>query len=296
MTPPLASLFTRSAHEALRVASVNLRKMERACSELALAIYSPSLAASLMPHYSKRDRSYAAAGYQELGLYPFEQRILARFFPKPPARVFVPGAGSGREAKVLLSLGYRVDAIEPAHLLCEAARHFIGPCQGFRIEQVSVQEWSTSASEIYDAVLGGWTLWTHLLQRGERVAVLRALARACPRGPIVLSFWRQENGADPFEGTHTAASRVQTFARRWIRERFLGLAPVELGTDWNEGLFAHWVHEHELEDEASAAGLKVVFYERDVGRHPCAVLTAKVKAPARKRPRHPKPRSVPTPA
>ena len=47
-------------------------------------------------------------------LFPWEESVVERFFPRPPARVLVGAAGAGREAFALARLGYEVVAFEPA--------------------------------------------------------------------------------------------------------------------------------------------------------------------------------------
>lgn len=262
----------RTAHHLLHRAAIHVGRASRLCRELALALYSPELEGALARSYSGRTRAYAATAYQNLGLYPYELRALEGFFPNPPARLFLPGAGSGREAKALVELGYVIDALEPSPTLRRAAEHFVNNAH-FSIREMTLQEWSFDVRGEYDAIFSGWPVWTHILGCEDRIRILKAFATTCPRGPILLSFWRGEQGGDVFErarGGHEVGRMRRT--SEWIRGRLFRLPGLENGTDWNEGLFVHWVTRDELELEARAAGLKVVFYERDAARFSSAVL------------------------
>jgi len=75
--------------------------------------------ASQDAHYAQF-RVYTTPEDQRSGLYPFERRGLA-FFPPPPARLLLHGAGAGRELFALLAMGYTVDAYEPVASFVNAA-------------------------------------------------------------------------------------------------------------------------------------------------------------------------------
>ena len=53
-------------------------------------------------------------------LFPWESRVIATHFPKPPASVLIGGAGGGREALALERDGFRVVGFEPAAPLVRA--------------------------------------------------------------------------------------------------------------------------------------------------------------------------------
>src|SRR5215210_627639 len=91
------------------------RLMDRLRSELVLAFASDEtldrfndLAYSHSTEYDPGSSAYRAS------LFPWEESVIERFFPQPPARVLIGGAGSGREAFALLELGYEVVAFEPS--------------------------------------------------------------------------------------------------------------------------------------------------------------------------------------
>lgn len=277
----------RAAHDLL------LRALERAARKLStaqgylvevpIALFHPALErASTDRFYQRTD--YRNEAFQKRGLLPFEERALARFFPKPPARLLVHGAGAAREVVALVDRGYEVTAFEPSQTMLEDGNRLLAERGlGLRIHRTSVQEWSEQASRTenhFDAVFTGWAMWTHVMTQRERVAVLRAFREACPTGPTLLSFWRSEKVLDAFEVSPAprplnpplGERRLHRATRYWLRQRLLGLPPLERGTGWSNGMYFHLVDEHELREEASMAGCKVAYYERDGSRYPHGIL------------------------
>jgi len=77
-----------------------------------------------------------------------------------------------------------------------------------------------------------------------------------------LSFWRadkahleKEPEAEPLHPE--PVGRLEKMTRGLIRQRLFGLPPIERGTSWKSGLFAHAVTEHELREEAVLGGYDV---------------------------------------
>ncbi len=277
-----ASRVLGIVHRALIAAQRGLDRVERVLKEIPIAMLTPAFErASQDAHYA-RFRVYTTPEDQRSGLYPFERRGLA-FFPPPPARLLLHGAGAGRELFALLAMGYTVDAYDPVASFVKAASAALEPGARARVEQRSVQEWIAHANDEptgYDGVVTGWTLWTHLLQHDVRVDALSAFRRVCPSGPVLLSFWRAdkahlEKQPEPDPVHPEPVGRVEKTTRGLIRQRLLGLPPIERGTSWNAGLFAHAVTEPELREEAALGGYDVTHYEHDVTCFPFAVLTPK---------------------
>jgi len=132
-------------------------------------------------------------------LQPWEETWLRRRLPPPPARLFVGACGAGRELLALAAAGYALDACEPAPSLCATAHTRLGDrarvvCCRYEDLSAAVLDGAAGAAAPlaaarYDAVLLGWASLMHVLDGDERIRLMRALDRLCPRGPILASFW-----------------------------------------------------------------------------------------------------------
>jgi hypothetical protein len=266
----------------LAAAHRGVLRLDRLLAEIAVALFPPGFERVASEDHYAAAPVYRTLADQRAGLHPFEDRALAAWFPPPPARLFVPGAGGGREMLALLDRGYAVDALEPVPILAEAARLALvqrGRGPDAAVLRASLEDWCEAPIGAYDGIFTGWGLWSHLIRREARLSAMRAFREVCPRGPVLLSFWRRERVFDPEERWEAPEerspleARVLSVTRGLLRERLLGLPPVEAGAVWRAGLFAHCVSEAELREEAALCGYQVVHYERDGSRYPNAVLT-----------------------
>jgi SAM-dependent methyltransferase len=143
-------------------------------------------------------------------LFAWEERAFREFLPPPPARILVGGAGGGREAFVLARRGYEVVAFEPAPALAQSMRHaaIAGPLESLHSYCASYRDlpilpaWEGAPSldlrtTRLDAIILGWTSFSHILDDEARVATL-ARCGTLTAGPILISFFprngRLENG------------------------------------------------------------------------------------------------------
>lgn len=257
------------------------RQVERLATlgrQLPVVFHTPALERySIDLHYRATSR-YRNSEDQQRGLFPFEERALDRYFPSPPAHLLVPGSGGGRELIALTKHGFTVDALEPVGELVAATKRATDPAR-VRIEQKSLQEWSAAPEGHYDGVFTGWGMWTHVLRFHDRVEALQAFRRACPSGPVLLSFWsgtklfdQDERPEAPVPLYPRPNSRLQRLTHDGLRRRLLRRGPVERGTAWTRGMFVHLVTEPELREEARLAGYEVRFFEPDARHYPHAVL------------------------
>ena len=280
MKPPARRELGRRAARALnRTLGFAHRQLERASRllpEIALALLDdPAIEHDgLLGNYGPKT-PYVTAAHQSLGLYPFEVRALEAYFPRPPARLLLPGAGAGRELFALRESGYEVDAFDAAPPLVEAACARGGP-NVVRLCDVSTWSRATLATALpprCNGVFSGWGLWTHLVRRDERLEALAAFRRVCPTGPVLLSFWRREKVFNVEEDPSPQDSDARWMrALRFLRRELHDDARPEPGTMWRAGMFAHLVSERELAEEAAETGYRVACYERDASRFPNAVL------------------------
>ena len=103
----------------------------------------------------------------------------------------------------------------------------------------------------------------------ERLQALAGFSKVCPSGPVLLSFWSDERSVPP---SAVPRNRLQRLTRQWLRQRVLGLPPIEPGTAWLNGMFVHFVSENELRKEGQKTGWRVSYYERAPDVYPHAVL------------------------
>jgi hypothetical protein len=214
---------------------------------------------------------------QQAGFYPFEARALGQFFPPPPARLLAHGVGGGRELVALVEAGFTVDAYEPAQELARAADRLL---EGRAVVHTAgLQQWARSASGEFDGVFTGWGVWGCLVRHRDRVEVLRAFRRVCPKGPVLISFFRGEALYDVTEQPPAPqpvhppwSDRLERITRGLLRERVLRASPLERGIDWQNGLYVHLTEEWELREEAAEAGYRVAHWEQSAQRYPNAVL------------------------
>jgi hypothetical protein len=252
----------------------------RVLEEIPVLLSTPTLAERATADDFDRSPRYAHPAQQLLGLYRFEQRMVERFFPKPPARILAHGVGGGRELIALLAAGYTVEAHEPVPRLAAAAAK-LAQERGYpnAVGVQRIQDWARDAPTPVDAVFLGWATYSHLLLQADRLLALRAFRAACPRGPVLMSFYRSFSPYDLEEVEPERAPlyprwehRITRTLRSGLRERLLRLPPIERGTAWGKGTFFHEVEPWELGEEAALCGYRVAYYEENLQRYPHAVL------------------------
>jgi hypothetical protein len=191
-------------------------------------------------------------------LFPWEEHVIDRFLPPPPARVLVGGAGGGREVFALAKRGYEVVAFEPSQKLAET---MAASCTGgmrvavyrARYEDLPallpVGRQGTEAyldcMEKFDAALLGWGSFSHLKTEQRRIEVLQAFARVTG-GPVVVGFL--------FFGTdgQTEPGRLSRIGKRGPGDNF----SIDIG-------FYHEISRSEFVALSNKAGLEIVYLNTD---------------------------------
>jgi hypothetical protein len=245
------------------------RLFDRARSALVTKYVSDTVLAA----YS--DRMYAATSayradspnFRE-GLFHWEDDMVARVFPRPPGRVLVGGAGGGREAFALAAHGFDVVAFDPSHGLARSMADrakavpsvtpLIGRYEDLPLLRHIETDGVADVRELgpFTATVFGWTSFSHIRRRSERVAALRAAA-AVTEGPVVISFFLRTAGP---QGP----------------ERFLQRVGRTLGLAYNGDQFTPYIglfHKsscEELQAEIEEAGLRIAdaSYDDSDGRWP----------------------------
>jgi hypothetical protein len=224
---------------------------------LALGVLSPAqIRARTARYYEGGQRGghidYATHRYNRSGLERWEQDAVAGWFPPPPARVLVYGAGGGREVLALAGLGYDSDAFEcHPRLVAAGNRLLAAECVPARITPLPEDQPPPVGLSPCDAAIIGWSTYSHVQGRHARVALLRGLHDACsPHAPLLLSFFDRTRENFHFD----IAATVGTAARR-----LRGLEPVEEG----DVLGHTWIHmfsQNSLRDELAGGGWELYHY------------------------------------
>ena len=206
------------------------------------------------------------------GLFDWEEEAVTRYFPAPPARILVGGAGGGREPFALLDKGYSVVAFDPAEPLARAMaaaapgdatlRAYRGSYASMPILEAvagSDEPLDLRHEPPFDAAIVGWSSFSHLRSDAERVETLRQFG-AATRGPILVSYFPDPAPADVPASGGTL--------RRWLRQRARRRGPsvfsIQIG-------YYRLLRHSDVEDLVRQAGLSVVGAERG-GNWPYVVV------------------------
>jgi hypothetical protein len=205
--------------------------------------------------------------------HDWEQHVIATFFPPPPARVLVGGAGMGREAFALAARGYSVVAFDRVPELVQGMRAVRGNAavevrQGLYQDLPYLQGENGDRIDLrteqpFDAAVIGWGSFSNLLSDAARVETLRRFAEVT-RGPVLASFYATfwEPADAPESG-----GRI----RKWLRGRALrrGRARFLIGSGFNRLLTAE-----DAERVAKEAGLSVLDLQCRRDAQPYIVVSA----------------------
>jgi hypothetical protein len=209
-------------------------------------------------------------------LSDWERAWFGRRLPPPPARLLVGAAGTGREARVLCDLGYRVDALEPAAGPARTCAQALGANSDVvvaRYEDLSRSVLDAGAgagaaaadvlaARRYDAILLGWGSLMHVLGAHEQRRLLEACARLAPAGPILASFWlRPEDGESDRAGRAERAGRALGRLVQRARGAPGGGTGATFGSSYG---FAHAFTRAEIEALADAVNRRVLWDEQTV--------------------------------
>jgi hypothetical protein len=203
------------------------------------------------------------------GLFDWEEDAVRRYFPAPPARVLVGGAGGGREPFALADKGYTVVAFDPAEPLVRGMaaarsdarlRAYCGSYSEMPILRgVGGEALDLRYEPHFDAAIVGWSSFSHLRSDGERVEALRAFG-AVTKGPILVSYFPDPAATD----APPSGGRL----RRWLRERSRRRGPsvfsIQIG-------YYRLLRHADVEDLVRRAGLSVIGAERG-GNWPYVVV------------------------
>ena len=264
-------LATRAIDKAYRL-------FDKIRSECVLAVASGAVIERFNDLSYGKTNSYdpASSAFRKY-LFPWEERVIEKFFPPPPARILVGGAGGGREVFALASRGYEVVAFEPSRALVESMSNLLSEGMAVKVfcasyddlPQLSPARPGGSMTNLenmstFDAAIVGWGSFSHLTSRESRVRTLKVFAKAT-KGPIVVSFLSFRPSGKDIPPT----SKLRRFLPGSFNREAGNAFSVYIG-------FYHEMHEAEIIDIAQQSGLKIVHLNTD-GRDtnwPHAVLIA----------------------
>jgi SAM-dependent methyltransferase len=253
---------------ATRVVDRGYRQFDRLRSRMVLAFASERVLRGYNDLAYGRSDCYLVRA-NEASLLPWEEQALERFFPPPPAHILVGGAGSGREAVVLVQRGYRVLAFEPSapmvRLMVRSAGALGGALQAFRAAYEDLPRLAPgdggppvdlSRFQAFDAALLGLSSFSHLVTDAERLRALQQVA-GVTRGPIVVSFFLQPGptAVSP-HGTRPPPGRIRRAIAEWLPATGDDAFSVEIG-------YFHTFSRDEFEALAGRASLRVVHFDAD---------------------------------
>jgi len=208
-------------------------------------------------------------GNPAFSLMPWEDDLYSRFL-KPLDSVLVVGCGTGRDLVALLKRGYRVDGLDVVPACTDVARRNL-ETQGLRAELHTGDIETIPLPRTYDVFIFSWFCYSYIPQADSRIHVLRkVVAHLNPEGRILLSYVPRDPARRHLP-VHVARLMARLSGSDWQPE-YGDLIATSTRADVR-GLITHYVHEflpQELEDEARAAGLAVIFHQR--GNEGLAVL------------------------
>ena len=270
MTTLREELLRRAVFRCLRLSEALRRGHEglaSASAATALAGLSPASLVRLTADLFGRGRMHV-----DDALFDWEEEWFAGDLPAPPARLLIGGAGDGREVSPLAARGYEVVAFEPSRRLVErAARRFEGDpkvefVEGSFEEMIDRRPGALRDAlerrKPFDAIVFGWTSFTHVVEPEIREAALVRARELCPAGPALLSFWLRGEDDAPARlgrGARLGAALGRLSGRGRARE--IGAGDSVVG----HAGYCHAFTWAELEALAAAAGYAVSGSSRGCG-------------------------------
>jgi hypothetical protein len=222
-------------------------------SEALIALVPPEQRGSLTLESYDRNSLFRSLEH-ERRVFPWEREAVERFFPPPPARVLVGGAGSGREAIWLRGLGYQVAAFEPAPALARllelrCPREQMLACETAGYEDLVAGIPAIRRHAPYAAVVLGWGSLSHVADSRVRRDLFERVRSLSPEGPVLLS-WIPPKPSGPRRET------LRALLRR------LGLREKTHNDSYQAHLgFVHSFDQAELEDLVRGTGYAIARFD-----------------------------------
>ncbi len=192
------------------------------------------------------------------GLMPWESALYDRFV-KVEDRILVVGCGTGRDLIALLKLGYRAEGLDVGPRAVALAHRMLEK-EGLSAELYTGPIEAIALLGNYDVFTFSWFCYAYIPQADTRIGVLcKVKAHLNPGGRVLISYVPAERPP------RSLAIRLTRFAARLTRSDWHPERGDVIGRAAGDRQAIHYEHqflEGELENEARAAGLTVVFHER----------------------------------
>jgi SAM-dependent methyltransferase len=208
-------------------------------------------------HLHEVDRAhYSGAGgylgdeHNLRGLREWEERAIADHMAGAHS-FLVLAAGGGREVIALLDRGHEAEGWECNPDLVATGNRILAERGADVRLHVSERDRCPPVMGTYDAILVGWSAYTHIQGRARRVRLLEELRpHLAPDGKILVSFLFRRGPELRLRITARVASPLR---------RLRGAEAVELGDDLIP-TFAHLFTEEEIRVELEQAGYDILSF------------------------------------
>ena len=207
-----------------------------------------------------QSRYYASTEHNLSGFFGWEKSVLDQFFRRG-SRILVAGAGGGREVLALRKAGFDAEGFECSLPLVRASEQIFERLSESNYVTLCEPDRVPEGPRIYDGLVVGWTVYTHIPTKVRRVSFLRALSGRALAGSLLLVsyFARQSRASDDVLVYRTA--RLWRFLLRGRTE------PLEVGDRISYARFVRSFTSDEVEAELKAAGFRSAHHgaEGDLG-------------------------------
>ena len=221
-----------------------------------LGCLSPDELNAVTAEHFDHSQFFSSNGHNRSGFFQWEQKTLDQFFRRG-WRVLVAGAGGGREVLALRHSGFEAQGFECSPALVDASQRIFDELGESDYLVHCPPDTVPPGPPTYDALIVGWTVYTHIPTRDRRIRFLEDLRkRALPHAPVLISFFaRQDLSIDAVLVYRLA--KVRSLFARARRET------VEIGDHISFARYVHAFTEDELAEELKHAGFRVAHFAQE---------------------------------
>jgi SAM-dependent methyltransferase len=209
------------------------------------------------------------------GLMPWEEDVVERFV-QPAARVLVIGSGSGRDLIALAERGYQVTGVEPADSPLRSAQRVLSER---RLAATLIEGFFEDAplSGEFDVAMFSYYCYSYIPESHRRVGALRKAAEHLAAGGHILVSYPILDRPRRFK-IRLARMMGALCASDWRIEAGDLVSVVRTNGPIYD--YAHAFQPGEIEKEAAAAGVQLV-YRRDFPDGAVVVLSSRARSSIR---------------